>query len=129
MVQKKGPPSSLETGKGTVETNSGPTSKAINYSVQLHTEEKGLEVKYVTAESGDEAAQKVLAAEGYSKASIRGITPASDPDANSLGGERDAATMIDNAENRGAVINTLGTEANEKAVEGLGKADVTELKD
>lgn len=129
MTAKKGPPSSLETGKGAVETNAGPTSKNINYSVQLHTEENGLEVKYVTAESGDEAAQKVLAGCSYKNASIRGVTPASDPDPNSLGGERDAGIMYDNAENHGAAINPLGTEANEKAVEGLGKGDVSELKD
>ena len=79
--------------------------------------------------SGALAAQKVLASEGYKEASIRGITPASDPDANSLGGERDAAIMIANAENHGTVINSLGTPANEKATEGLGKGDVSELKD
>lgn len=129
MVQKKGPPSSLETGKGGVDAQGGNESGSINYSVQLHTEERGLEVKYVTAKSGDEAAQKVLASCHYKNASIRGVTPASDPDANSLGGERDAAIMIGNAENGGAIINTLGTAANERATEELGKADVTELKD
>ncbi len=127
MAAKKGPPSSLETGKADVR-DSGATSKSISYSVQLHTEEKGLEVKYVTAESGDEAAQKVLAACSYKNASIRGVTPASDPDGNSLGGERDAAQMISNAENAGAIINTLGTAANQEAVEKLGKADIEELK-
>lgn len=128
MVAHKGPPSSLETGKGIAKTNGAPESKGMSYSVQLHTEENGLEVKYVNAESGDEAAQKVLAGCQYKNASVRGVTPASDPDANSLGGERDAATMIDNAENRGAIINTLGTEANAEATEKLGKADVSELK-
>ena len=97
--------------------------------MQLHTAENGLEVKYVTASSGDEAAQKVLAGCGYKGASIRGVTPASDPDPNSLGGERDAAQMISNASNAGAVVNTLGTEANEEATEKLGRADITELKD
>jgi hypothetical protein len=128
MVAHKGPRSSLETGKGTAETNGAPESKGMSYSVQLHTEENGLEVKYVTAESGDEAAQKVLAGCQYKNASIRGVTPASDPDANSLGGERDAAVMIDNAENHGAIINTLGTDANAEATEKLGKADIAELK-
>lgn len=127
-MSKKGPPSSLETGKADV-TDTGATSKGMSYSVQLHTEEHGLEVKYVTAESGDEAAQKVLAGCRYKNASIRGVTPASDPDPNSLGGERDASQMISNAENAGAVINTLGTAANQTAVEKLGKADISELKD
>lgn len=129
MVAKKGPPSSLETGKAGVRADDGDTSGSILYSVQLHTAEDGLEVKYVHATSGDEAAQKVLAACSYKGASIRGVTPASDPDANSLGGERDAAQMISNAENGGAIINTLGTDANAKAVEKLGRADIDELKD
>lgn len=127
MVAKKGPPSALETGKSgiaSVDNEAGTQS----YAVQLHTADKGLEVKYVSAKSGDEAAQKVLAAEGYKEATIRGITPASDPDANSLGGERDAAQMINNASNGGAIINTLGTDANRVATEKLGAADIEELK-
>jgi hypothetical protein len=128
MVAKKGPPSSLETGKAGVRADGGNTSKGMSYSVQLHTAEHGLQVKYVTAESGDEAAQKVLAGCSYKDASIRGVTPASDPDANSLGGERDASQMISNSENAGAVINTLGTEANQTAVEKLGRTDIEELK-
>jgi len=55
------------------------------------------------------------------------VTPASDPDANSMGGERDAAIMFSNATNTGNIINTLGTEANVKATVELAKADVTEL--
>jgi hypothetical protein len=58
---------------------------------------------------------------------VRGVTPYSDPDANSLGGERDAAAMIQNAENPGAIVNTLGTEANVEATKKLGKADIKEL--
>ncbi len=128
MSARKGPPSALETGKtGIASVDQEPGSQS--YAVQLHTADKGLEVKYVSAKSGDEAAQKVLASEGYKEASIRGITPASDPDANSLGGERDAAIMLTNAKNTGAIVNTLGTPANEKATEGLGSGDVTELKD
>lgn len=127
MVAKKGPPSALEGGEGSAKSYEEPGAQS--YSVQVHTEDKGLEVKYYTAKTGDEAAQKALAAEGYANASIRGVTPASDPDANSLGGEREAAVMIQNAHNPGSVINSLGTEANAKATEELGKADVTELKD
>lgn len=127
-MSKKGPPSSLETGKGGLRPDDNP-SGAMSYAVQLHTAEDGLQVKYVTATSGDEAAQKVLAGSGYNNASIRGVTPASDPDANSLGGERDAGVMIDNATNTGNIIRTLGTDANELATEKLGRADVTELKD
>ncbi len=143
-VQKageKGPPSSLETGVGSPTGASAggehdyegrrkvaKPSKSQLYSVQVHDDENGVQVKYVDAESGDEAAQKVLAGHGYKGASIRGVTPASDPDANSLGGERDAAIMIHNAENPGGGANVWpGTEANRKAVEGLGKADIKEL--
>jgi hypothetical protein len=64
---------------------------------------------------------------GYRGVSVRGVTPASDPDANSLGGERDAAIMISKAANNGHLVNTLGTDANAEATEKLGKADVTEL--
>jgi len=81
----------------------------------------------IDADSGDEAAQKALEKKNYRGASVRGVTPYSDPDPNSLGGERDAGIMIGNAENSGAIINTLGTEANAKATEKLGKADITEL--
>ena len=128
-MNKKGPPSSLETGKAGVRADQGTEPGAILYSVQLHTAEHGLEVKYVSAKSGDEAAQKVLAASSYKDASIRGVTPASDPDANSLGGERDAAQMISNGSNAGAIINTLGTDANATATEKLARADIEDLKD
>lgn len=128
MVAKKGPPSALEGGVGSPgKTVNSEPAKGQSYSVQKHSAEDGLEVVYVTATSGDEAAQKVLAAAKYKSTSIRGVTPASDPDGNSLGGEREAAIMFANAENGGTIINTLGTEANAKAVEGLGKADVKEL--
>lgn len=128
MVAKKGPPSSLETGKAGVRADQDASPKAQSYSVQLHTMENGLEIKYVTAESGDEAAAKVLAGCNYKDASIRGVTPASDPDANSMGGERDAAQMIANAENGGHIVNSLGTEKNAETVEKLGHADIDELK-
>lgn len=128
MVAKKGPPSALEGGVGSAK-EAEASAKGQSYSVQLHTRERGLEVKYITAETGDEAAQKALKMEGYTEASVRGVTPASDPDANSLGGERDAAVMIDNAHNGGSIINTLGTEANAEASEKLAEADISELKD
>jgi hypothetical protein len=128
MVAKKGPPSSLETGKAGVRADQDVSGKSQSYSVQLHTVENGLEVKYVTAESGDEAAAKVLAGCSYKDASIRGVTPASDPDANSMGGERDAAQMISNAQNGGHIVNTLGTETNAETMEKLGRADIDELK-
>ncbi len=128
MTAKKGPPSALEGGEGSPgKTVNSDTAKAQSYSVQKHSDEGGLEVEYVTAISGDEAAQKVLAGAKYRGTSIRGVTPASDPDPNSLGGEAMAATMFANAENGGAIINTLGTEANAKAVKELAKADVKEL--
>lgn len=143
-VQKageKGPASSLETGVGSVTGASaggehdfegrrgeGATkAKGQLYSVQKHDDENGVQVEYVTAESGDEAAQKVLAAAKYKGTSIRGVDVASAPDANSLGGERDASIMIANAENPGPAIDPLGTEANRKATEELGKADIKEL--
>lgn len=131
---KAGPPSSLKTHEGSPTGASaggsgpnGATSKGMAYDVQVHTDEKGLEVVRVTGESGDHAAQKALEQKNYRGASIRGVTPATDPDPNSLGGERDASIMISNAENGGGLINPLGTEANAKATEKLGKADITEL--
>lgn len=142
-VQKageKGPPSSLETGEGSptgataggetiAEGNRGSVEKTKGqlYSVQKHDDENGLQVEYVTAESGDEAAQKVLAAAKYKGTSIRGVTPASDPEPNSLGGERDASIMIANAKKPGDLRDPLGTEANRKATEELGRADIEEL--
>jgi hypothetical protein len=139
MVAKKasskaGPPSSLKTGEGSAAGASAgsagpgaPESKGMAYSVQIHTDEKGLEVFEVRAESGDEAAQKALEKKNYRGASVRGVTPVSDPDPNSLGGERDAGIMIENAENGGAAIDPLGTDANREATEELGKADISEL--
>jgi len=125
-----GPKSALKGGVGS--KGEGPTgmegTKSLAYSVQVNTDEKGLEVfEPIEAESGDEAAQKALAKKNYVGASIRGVTPYSDPDPNSLGGERDAAIMIANSKNGGSIINSLGTEANAKAVEELGKADIKEL--
>lgn len=134
-----GPDSSLKTKKGspTGASAGGDTdyegrrgdaeAKAQEYDVQVHTDEKGLEVFRFSAESGDEAAKKALEKKGYSGTSIRGVTPASDPDPNSLGGERDASIMIANGENAGGVINTLGTEANAEATKKLGKADIEDL--
>lgn len=128
-TSKAGPPSSLKT-KEPIGANGEPVSasKGQNYSVQIHTDEKGLEVfEPIAADSGDEAAKIALEKKNFRGASVRGVTPYSDPDANSLGGERDAGIMYANAENGGAVINSLGTEANAEAVEKLGKADVSEL--
>ena len=146
MVAKKasskaGPPSSLKTGEGSptgasaggdqnYEGHRGASvaSKGQAYSVQIHTDEKGLEVFEVNAESGDEAAKKALEKKNFRGASVRGVQPVSDPDPNSLGGERDASIMIANAENGGdAGFNPLGTEANAEAVEKLGKADIKDL--
>lgn len=140
MVAKKGPASSLETGKGspTGASAGGKTdyegrrgseapAKGQSYSVQHHSDEGGLEVSYVTAESGDEAAQKVLAAAKYRGTSIRGVDVASSPDPNSMGGERDASVMIANAEESAGGVDPLGTEANRKAVKELGKGDIKEL--
>ena len=127
MAQKPGPKSSLKTGTPTGGVEN-PSTKGMDYSVQIHTDEKGLEVfEPIRAESGDEAASKALAKKNYRGASVRGVTPYSDPDANSLGGEREAGIMFGNAENAGNIINTLGTEANREATEKLGRADVTEL--
>ncbi len=122
-----GPKSSLKTQTPTG-GDATATTKSLAYSVQIHTDEKGLEVfEPITAESGDEAAKIALEKKNFRGASVRGVTPYSDPDPNSLGGEREAGIMYGNAENAGAIINTLGTEANREAVEKLGKADVTEL--
>lgn len=124
-----GPKSALKGGlgsEGEVAPDGG--SKSINYSVQIHTDEKGLEVmEPIEAESGDEAAKIALERKNYKGASVRGVTPYSDPDPNSLGGEREAVNMIKNAVNPGAIINTLGTAANAEATEKLGKADIAEL--
>lgn len=126
-----GPKSALKGGVGSA--GEGPTggeggTKRLRYSVQIHTDEKGLEVfEPIDAESGDEAAKIALEKKNFRGASVRGVTPYSDPDPNSLGGERDAAIMIANAQNGGNIINTLGTEANAEAVEKLGKADISEL--
>lgn len=126
-----GPKSALKGGigsKGEGPVAGAEASGSLAYSVQIHTDEKGLEVfEPIEAESGDEAAQKALAKKNYVGASVRGVTPYSDPDPNSLGGERDAAIMIANSKNGGSVVYSLGTEANAKAVEELGKADVKEL--
>lgn len=141
MVARKGPASSLDTGKGSTTGASagGDTDfegrrgdaageKAQTYSVQCHTDEDGLFVQNISAKSGDEAAQKALQTEGYKGMSIRGVTPVTDPDPNSLGGERDASIMLNNAENNGdAGIDPMGTEANRKATKELGKADIKEL--
>ena len=131
---KRGPKSALEGGDvGTASGERFDSDKAIEYSVQAHSDEevgglkKGLNVLYVTAKSGDEAALKVREAhKGNYGLSIRGVQPASDPDANSLGGERDAAIMIANAE-AGGEFAPVQTEANAKAVEKLGKADIEDL--
>ncbi len=129
----KGPKSALEGGKGSFEEVNAE-SGGISYGVQAHSDEavgglkKGVQVIYVTAKSGDEAALKVREAHKANYGlSIRGVTPASDPDANSMGGERDAAIMVANAANGGNIINTLGTEANAKATVGLAKADIESL--
>lgn len=137
---KAGPPSSLKTGEGSptgvsaggavsgegVRGSSAP-SKGQNYDVQVHTDEKGLEVVTVSAESGDEAADKALASKGYKGVSIRGVTPTSDPDPNSLGGEREASIMMSNADNGPGARDVLGTDANRKATEKLGRADISDM--
>lgn len=131
MAKGKGPKSALEGGKGSPEA--AEKEHTINYSVQLHTDvagkglKKGLNVRYFDAKSGDEAVKKALDAHGYDGVSIRGVTPASDPDANSLGGEREAAAMISNADNQGHLINTLGTDANAEVTAKLAKADIEDL--
>lgn len=141
MVAKKGPPSSLETGKGSAtgataggkqdaegrRGDSTAEAGAQTYSVQCHTDDDGLFVQEISAKSGDEAAQKALAKEGYKGMSIRGVTPVTDPDPNSLGGERDASIMLANAEAPAGVNPFPGTAANAKAVKELGKGDIKEL--
>lgn len=126
-----GPKSALKGGvgsKGEGPTGSADTTESLRYSVQIHTDEKGLEViEPVEAATGDEAAGKALAQKSYKGASVRGVTPYSDPDPNSLGGERDAAIMIANSKNGGSIINSLGTTDNAETVEKLGKADIKEL--
>jgi len=129
----KGPKSALEGGVGSFE-EANEDKGGISYGVQAHSNEevgglkRGVQVIYVTAKSGDEAALKVREAHKANYGlSIRGVSPASDPDANSMGGERDAAIMVANATNGGAIINTLGTEANAKATVGLAKADIESL--
>ncbi len=123
-----GPKSALKGGQGSAAQLDADSTKTLRYSVQCHTDEKGLEViEPVDADSGDEAANKVLAQKGYKGVSIRGVQPYSDPDANSLGGERDAAIMIANGANGGNIINTLGTEANAEATAKLAKADVKDM--
>lgn len=123
-----GPKSALKGGLGSQASVDAEGTKKLRYSVQIHTDEKGLEVfEPIDADSGDDAAKKALEKKNYRGASVRGVTPYSDPDPNSLGGERDAAIMISNAHNGGHLINTLGTEANAEATEKLGKADISEL--
>lgn len=136
-VQKageRGPESALEGGEGSIK-QAEAKADGIEYAVQVHCAEargglkEGLNVVYITAESGDEAARDALAKHNYKGVSIRGVTPASDPDPNSLGGERDAAVMLENARNPGAIINTLGTEANAEATRKLAQGDISELRD
>jgi hypothetical protein len=121
-----GPKSVLKGGIGS--DAEGAVTKKLQYSVQIHTDEKGLEVlEPIDAESGDEAAAKALAKYNYKGASVRGVQPYSDPDPNSLGGEREAVNMIRNANNSGNIINTLGTDANAEATKKLAEQDVKEL--
>ncbi len=122
-----GPKSALEGGPGSFAAAQAAEGKGQVYSVQCHTDDKGLFVLYFKGDSGDDAANQALKSEGYKGLSIRGVTPATDPDPNSMGGERDAAIMIGNANNGGAIINTLGTDANAEATEKLGVADIREL--
>lgn len=129
--RQKGPASSLDTGHQITHATEGAATKdtkGLSYDVATYTGDEGLKVVTVRAESGDEAAQKVLAMEDYRRASIRGVTPTSDPDPNSLGGERDAGIMFDNAD-KPTWVHPLGTEANAEATEKLARGDVTELKD
>lgn len=125
-----GPKSALKGGLGSQGegvSDAGGTKK-LRYSVQIHTDEKGLEViEPIDADSGDEAAAKALEQKNFRGASVRGVQPYSDPDPNSLGGEREAANMLRNASNSGNIINTLGTEANAEATRKLAEQDVKEL--
>lgn len=123
-----GPKSALAGGEGSEAQLNADGTRKLRYSVQCHTDAKGLEVfEPIDAESGDAAANSVLAKKGYAGVSIRGVQPYSDPDANSLGGERDAAIMIANGQNTGAIVNSLGTDANAEATSKLAKADVKDL--
>jgi hypothetical protein len=124
-----GPKSALKGGVGSDgQPVAGDTTKKLQYSVQIHTDEKGLEVmEPIDAETGDEAAKVALEKYNFRGASVRGVQPYSDPDPNSLGGEREAVNMIRNANNGGNIINTLGTDANAEATEKLAKADIKEL--
>ena len=124
---ERGPKSALEGGEGSREWAEANAAGEQVYSVQIHTDAKGLEVKYFPGASGDDAANKALAHKGYAGVSIRGVTPASDPDANSMGGETMAAIMIANAANNGHLVNTLGTDANAEATAKLAKADIKDL--
>jgi hypothetical protein len=55
---------------------SGDQTKKLQYSVQIHTDEKGLEVmEPIEAESGDEAAKIALEKKNYRGASVRGVQP------------------------------------------------------
>ncbi len=126
-----GPESALEAGHSVqgVTPTGAKVSKTMKMDVQVHTGDEGLKVVTVMAESGDDAANQVLAMEEYRRASIRGITPHTDPDPNSLGGERDAEIMYANGENAGDTFNRLGTDANVEATQRLARGDVTELRD
>jgi hypothetical protein len=70
MAQKAGPKSALKGGVGAhgegATGGSADEAGAINYSVQCHTDEKGLYVvEPISAKSGDEAAAKALAQQDY----------------------------------------------------------------
>lgn len=124
---ERGPKSALEGGVGSREYAEANASGKQVYSVQIHTDEKGVEVKYFPAVGGDDAANQALKLKDYKGVSIRGVDVASAPDANSMGGERDAAIMIGKAANKGYIVNSLGTDDNAEATAELAKADVKEL--
>lgn len=124
---ERGPKSVLEGGLGSREYAEANASGKQVYSVQVHTDAKGLEVLYFGADGGDDAANQALKAKGYKGVSIRGVDVASAPDPNSMGGEREAAIMIANAQNNGHIVNTLGTDANAEATAKLAKADIKDL--
>lgn len=124
---ERGPKSSLEGGEGSLAYAEATKGSGQVFSVQVHDGAHGLRVQYYPGDNGDEAANRALAANKYRGTSIRGVTPASDPDANSMGGERDAAIMFANGTSSGNVINTLGTDANVEATKKLAVADVSEL--